>query len=109
MSKAREIGKKQFEQDVLNSSRPVVIDFYASWCGPCQALMPTVESMAEKYEGEVDIVKINIDEEQELAEKYGVMSIPTLIFLRDGMEQSRVVGAPSRDKFEHLIDRLRAA
>lgn len=85
------ITSENFEEEVLQSDKPVLVDFWATWCGPCRMLAPTVEQIAAERE-DIKVGKINVDEEQELAVKYGVMSIPTLVVLRNGQEVNRSVG-----------------
>ena len=78
------ITAANFENEVLRSDKPVLLDFYADWCGPCKMLAPLVENLDKEYEGRVTVGKVNVDDEQELAIRYGVMSIPTVIFFKDG-------------------------
>lgn len=92
------LSMENFEKEVLNSNQPVLVDFYANWCGPCKMMAPIIEELAVELEGKGKVGKINVDENQELAVKYGVMSIPTLIFFKDGEEVKRFVGV--RDKSE---------
>ena len=76
--------KENFSDEVINSNVPVMIDFYADWCGPCKMMMPIVEKMADKYDGKVKIGKVNVDNESDLAEQFGVMSIPSFFFFKNG-------------------------
>lgn len=96
------VGNDNFEEEVLKSEKIVLIDFYADWCGPCQMLSPIVEKVAEENE-DIKVVKLNIDEEQDLAIQYGVMSIPTLVVVKNGQEENRVVGLVSKSEVEELI------
>lgn len=96
------VGNDNFEEEVLKSEKTVLIDFYADWCGPCQMLSPIVEKVAEENE-DIKVVKLNIDEEQDLAIKYGVMSIPTLVVVKNGQEVNRVIGLVSKSEVEELI------
>lgn len=89
-----------FEGEVLNSKVPVLVDFYADWCGPCKMMAPIVENLATELDGKGKVGKVNVDENQDLAIKYNVMSIPTLIIFKDGKEVKRFVGV--RDKEELL-------
>ena len=86
------VNKNNFNQEVLNSDKPVLMDFWASWCGPCRMVAPLVEEIA-KERSDIKIVKINVDEEQELAMQFGVMSIPTLVVMKDGKIVNQVTGA----------------
>ena len=94
---------ENFEQEVLNSDLPVVVDFYADWCGPCKIIAPIIEELAAEYEGKVKIGKINVDEEQNSSKKYKVMSIPTLMFFKDGEQVDKLVGMLSK---EQLVEKL---
>ena len=86
------VNKNNFNQEVLNSDKPVLIDFWAPWCGPCRMVVPLVEEIA-KERSDIKVVKINVDEEQELAMQFGVMSIPTLVVMKDGKIVNQVMGA----------------
>lgn len=86
------VNKNNFNQEVLNSDKPVLIDFWALWCGPCRMVVPLVEEIA-KERSDIKVVKINVDEEQELAMQFGVMSIPTLVVMKNGKIVNQVTGA----------------
>ena len=94
-----------FEAEVLQSDLPVLVDFSASWCGPCQAIAPVIESLSEEYAGRAKVVTIDVDAETEISARYGVMSIPTLVVFKDGREAERIVGTAQRDAIEGLIKR----
>ena len=94
------LSSQNFEKEVLNSNEPVLVDFYADWCGPCKLMAPVVEELAGNLQGKAKVGKINVDENQDLAMEYNVMSIPTLIIFKDGKETKRFVGV--RDKNELL-------
>ena len=93
-------------QSAVESAPLVMVDFWASWCGPCKMLSPVIESIGEQYEGKALVAKVNIDEEPELAVQFGVMSIPTVIFFKDGQECERKVGVMPPEKFTAVLDRL---
>lgn len=100
----KNITKASFENDVTNSDLPVLIDFWASWCGPCKMFSPVVDAFASENEGKVVVGKINIDEEPDLAAKYGVASIPTAVLFKGGKEISRSVGLVPKEKLESLLE-----
>lgn len=94
---------ENFDTEVLKADKPVLVDFYADWCGPCKMMAPLVEKLAEELAGEAVIGKLNVDDCEEIAMKYGVMNIPTLILFRNGEEVNRVIGVQSREVLERMI------
>ena len=96
------VNSENFENEVLKSEKTVLIDFYADWCGPCKMLSPIVEQFANENDN-VKVVKIDVDAEQELAIQYGVMSIPTLVVVKNGQEVNRVVGLVSKGQIEEIV------
>ena len=92
-----------FEKEVLQSELPVLVDFYADWCGPCRAMAPVVESLAESYEGKVKIGKCNIDDEMEVAQKYGIMTIPTFMIFKNGEVMESSVGSMDQEVLEEKL------
>jgi thioredoxin 1 len=104
MANVKAVGTDNFDGEVLKSSLPVMVDFWAPWCGPCKMLGPTVEALAEENNGKLGVAKVNVDENQNLAAQYGVRGIPTLIFFKDGAEVNRVVGAQGKSQLQRLID-----
>lgn len=97
------VNKDNFEQEVLNSTIPVLVDFWAQWCGPCRALNPTIEELASEYEGKIKIAKVNIDENPEISSNYSVMSIPTLLIFNNGEVAEQMVGLVPKEKIEKKI------
>ena len=98
------LSAENFEQEVVLFQGVAMIDFWAEWCGPCRALAPVIDQLAEAYHGKVKICKLNIDENGELAAKYGVMSIPTVIIFKNGTEMERLVGLRPAESFSELLD-----
>lgn len=96
------ISADNFKAEVLESNKPVLVDFYADWCGPCKMLSPIVEAVAKETEN-IKFVKINVDEAQELAMQYNIMSIPTLVLIKDGQEMNRKVGLIDKSELLDLI------
>ncbi len=97
------LSDSNFEADVLKSGEPVLVDFWASWCGPCKAIAPTLEELADQFAGQVKIAKINVDENPATPSNYGVRGIPTLILFKDGVIVDQVVGAVPKGQLETLI------
>lgn len=97
------VTDQSFEADVLKSSEPVVVDFWAEWCGPCKMIAPALEEIAETLAGQVKIVKLNVDENQQTAMKYGVRSIPTLILFKDGQPAATQIGAAPKGRLQDWI------
>ena len=95
--------EKSFDENVLNAKGPVLVDFWASWCGPCLMLSPIIETLADELDGEIVIGKVNVDEESDLAARYQVLSIPTLILFQDGEEIRRYTGFLSKEKVLEFI------
>ncbi len=93
-----------FEQEVLKSSTPVVVDFWAAWCGPCRFMAPVIEELAQEYAGKVTFAKVNVDENMTTAQTYGVMSIPTFGVFKNGAEVGRFMGAMSKQAFKKKLE-----
>ena len=100
---AIEVTEATFEQEVLKSETPVLVDFWAEWCGPCHAVSPVLEKIAEERKNELKLVKVNIDEEQGLSLRYGVMSIPTMILFKDGEPAAAAIGAQPKSALERSL------
>lgn len=98
-----DISDKDFEGKVLKSGTPVLVDFWAPWCGPCKMAEPVLEELSNSYKGKVHVMKINVDDNQESSSKYGVMSIPTTILFKGGKEMGRQVGFSGKEAFENLM------
>jgi thioredoxin 1 len=103
--KLREINDGSFEQEVLKSGKPVLVDFWAEWCAPCRMLTPTVEAVAQQFSETATVVKLNVDDNPATAGQYGIKGIPTLILFREGKEVERVVGATSKESIARLIEK----
>jgi len=97
---------ENFNQEVLSSDLPVLVDFYADWCGPCKMLAPTIEALAQEYEGKVKIGKLNVDEAPDTAQEYGIMSIPTLLCFKNGEVVNKSIGVVSKTEIEAFLNSL---
>jgi len=95
-----------FKSEVLESSQPVLVDFWAEWCGPCKMIAPALEQLAEEFDGKAKIVKVNVDEQPGLGQQYGVRSIPTLLFFRDGKVAEQLVGAAPKEALAEKLTSL---
>lgn len=92
------VNENNFEEEVLKSDKPVILDFYATWCGPCQMMSPIIDEIAKENEGKIKVGKIDTDENSSLAEEYDIMSIPTILIVKGGEVTSRFIGVTSKDK-----------
>ncbi len=109
MSSVVQVNEVNFEKEVLHSDVPVLVDFYADWCGPCRALAPIVEELAQELSGRLKVAKLDVDQNEQLSSKFGVQSIPTLILFRNGQEVERLVGfMPKAQLLQHLEKHLSA-
>ena len=96
-------NNSNWNDEVVKSSIPVVVDFWAPWCGPCRMVSPVIEKLSEKYSGQLKVVKVNVDENQELAMKFGVMSIPTIMLFKNGQELDQAIGAAPSEYYEKMF------
>ena len=101
-----EVGDSSFESEVLQSDKPVLVDFWAPWCGPCRAIAPIVEELAKDFGDKVKFTKCNVDENPTTPTKYGIKSIPTLIFFKDGEIQDKVIGIVAKSRLEEMISQV---
>lgn len=100
-----EVSDTEFQTNVLSSDKPVLVDFWAAWCGPCRMIAPAVEAVAEQYQGKANIMKMNVDDNMDTPSKFGIKGIPTLILFKGGTEQERIVGAVSKDAIAKLVEK----
>ncbi|HSF29864.1 MAG TPA: thioredoxin [Candidatus Tectomicrobia bacterium] len=105
MGKALEVTDSTFEQEVLRAQQPVLVDFWAVWCGPCRAVAPIVEELAGEYEGQIKVMKLDVDDNPRTAVAYGVQSIPTLLVFKDGKPAERIIGAVPK---KVIVDKLQS-
>jgi thioredoxin 1 len=106
---AQAVTESTWDQEVIESDKPVIVDFWAEWCGPCHAVSPVLERIAEERSDELKLVKVNIDEEQGLAQKYGIYSIPTMILFKDGEPAAAAVGAQPKGALERSLGLVAAS
>jgi thioredoxin 1 len=100
-----EVNDSDFQTNVLGSDKPVLVDFWAAWCGPCRMIAPSVEAVAEQFADKASVVKMNVDDNMDTPSRYGIKGIPTLILFKGGQEAERVVGAVSRDAIAKLVEK----
>lgn len=100
-----EFSDQNFEQDVLKSPQPVLVDFWATWCAPCRMMSPTVDALATEYAGRAKVGKLNVDENLQVASRYGIRSIPTLLLFQGGEIKEQVVGTKPKDELNRLLDK----
>lgn len=105
MSKPSDVSDSNFEAEVLKSSEPVLVDFWAPWCGPCKSIAPIVEDLAKDYAGKLKVVKINVDDNKEAAHKYNVRGIPNLVLFKNGAVVDQMVGARSKQELVELVSK----
>ncbi len=103
-----EVSDQDFEQKVLKSSKPVVVDYWAPWCGPCRMMAPIFEELSNEYKDQMEFAKMNTDDNPYVPSRLGIQGIPTLIFFKDGREVNRIVGAVRREVFKRQIDNVLA-
>ena len=101
----KQVTDSEFEQAVLKSDKPVFVDFWAPWCGPCRIVGPVIEELAPSYDGKVVIAKMNVDDNPAVAQKFGVTSIPTMMIFKDGQVVDRVIGALPKSELQKFLDR----
>ena len=100
------IGDVEFKKEVLDSQTPVIVDFWATWCAPCRAIAPALEELAAQYKGKVKVAKVNIDDNQDTPQQYGIRSIPTLLVFKGGRVVDQIVGAVPKAKLEEAIRKV---
>jgi thioredoxin 1 len=103
--KVKYVTDSSFEQDVLQSDKPMLVDFWAEWCAPCRMLAPTIDAIAEQFGATAGVVKVNVDDNTSTAQRYGIKGIPTLILFSAGKEVERVVGATSKESISRMIEK----
>ncbi len=106
MDKVLHVSDDSFEQEILNSKKPSLVDFWAAWCGPCKAIGPVIEELATEYGDQVNIAKMNVDENPKTPAKYGINAIPTLILFKDGKAVEQIVGVVSKAQIEETIKKV---
>ena len=106
MAEVKTVDEKSFEQEVLQADIPVFVDFWAPWCQPCKMLGPIVEALAAENQGKIEVCKVNVDENRELAMKYGIRSIPTMLFFKSGNETKRIIGTQNQSQLQNAVNEV---
>ena len=104
MAEVLEVNEQNFDAEIAKSDKPALVDFWAPWCGPCRMMHPIIESIAEEYEGKAVIARCNVDENQALAQKFGVTAIPTMIVFKSGEQSSSMIGVTSVEEIKKRLD-----
>ncbi len=104
MSQVNDVTDDNFQQEVLDSEKPVLVDFWASWCAPCRMLAPTIDEVAKEFDDRAKVVKLNVDENGATSMKYNIKGIPTLLLFKDGVIKDQIVGATSKDNSSRMIE-----
>lgn len=99
-----DVTTRNFEEEILKSKLPALVDFWAAWCGPCKSVAPIIDALAEEYKDKIKFAKVNVDDSADIASKYGIMSIPTILFFREGKVISQIVGAQPKSGFKKFLD-----
>ncbi len=108
MAKPKEVTDAEFEQEVLNADLPVLVDFWAEWCGPCRIVSPLVEELAEEYDGKIKFVKVDTEENFDTTARFGIMSIPTLLVFKGGQQVDKIIGAKPKGDLERSLEKALA-
>ena len=108
MSNAKKVTDQNFNEEVIESSKPVLVDFWAEWCGPCKMIAPSLEELADDYKDSIDVAKLNVDENPSIASDFSIRSIPTLLIFKDGSPVSQIVGAVPKSTIKSKIDEILA-
>jgi thioredoxin len=106
MGNLKQVTDTSFDEEVRRSGIPVIVDFWAPWCGPCKAVTPVLESLAEKYSGNVKFVSMNVDEDKKTPSEFAVRSIPTLLFFKQGIVKNQLIGAQNQENIENAVKNL---